>query len=206
MSDLLHGSWLPVAGVFIIAYGAGSVSTAVITCKLMQLPDPRTTGSGNPGATNVLRSGSKIAAALTLLGDTLKGLLPVLIFHLASDEIVYTIAAALGALVGHLYPVFFRFKGGKGVATALGILFGTSWVLGLLAFATWLAISLSTRLSSLSAILTFAVTPAYLWIMGEPLELIYLQIFIAALIVWRHRSNVRNILTGSEPRIGGIKK
>ena len=172
----------------------------------MGLPDPRSTGSGNPGATNVLRSGGKKAAAITLFGDMVKGLLPVVLVHYFMHDANALAAAAFGAFLGHLYPVFFRFAGGKGVATALGALLGVSWITGLLAIATWLAASLTVRFSSLSALITFSLAPLYLWLLGSELILVYLLAVIAAFLYWRHRSNIRNLLEGSEPRIGEKKK
>ena len=134
-----------------LAYLLGSVSTAIIVCKLMGLPDPRTEGSGNPGATNVLRVGGKKAAAITLFGDTLKGLLPVLIARAFTSDPLILGLVGLAAFLGHLYPVFFGFKGGKGVATMLGVLFGYSWWVGLATAATWLIVAKVFKVSSLSA-------------------------------------------------------
>ena len=136
----------------LLAYLAGSVSTAIIVCRLMKLPDPRSEGSGNPGATNVLRVGGKKAAALTLIGDALKGFIPVLVANLIDATPLIVGLTALGAVLGHLYPLFFGFKGGKGVATSFGSLFGISSVVGLLTVTTWLAFSLTFRISSLAAL------------------------------------------------------
>jgi glycerol-3-phosphate acyltransferase PlsY len=167
------------------AYLLGSVSSAIIVCRLLGLPDPRGEGSGNPGATNVLRIGGKKAAAVTLIGDMLKGLLPV-----------------LAAFLGHLYPVFFGFRGGKGVATALGVLLGLHWPVGLLTIATWLLIARVFRISSLAALLSLLVTPVYVWwLIPEPALIIALLVMLI-LLFWRHRSNIRNLLAGRESRIG----
>jgi glycerol-3-phosphate acyltransferase PlsY len=193
------------AGAFVAAYLLGSLSAAIITCKLMHLPDPRTTGSRNPGTTNVLRSGGKKAAAITLLGDMLKGLLAVVAVRYAGGDGTAVAAAGLAAFLGHLYPVYFRFQGGKGMATALGVLLGLSWICGLLAIATWLAVSLSFRISSLAALITFSLAPLYLWLLGGDEIQIIVVIVMALLLFWRHRKNIRNLLAGTEPRIGENK-
>lgn len=190
------------AGAFVAAYLLGSLSAAIITCKLMRLPDPRTTGSRNPGTTNVLRSGGKKAAAVTLLGDMLKGLLAVVAVRYAGGDSTALAAAGLGAFLGHLYPVYFQFQGGKGVATALGMLLGQSWICGLLAIATWLGVSLSFRISSLAALITFSLAPLYLWLLGGDEIQIFGLMVVALLLYWRHQTNIRNILAGTEPRIG----
>ncbi len=191
-----------LATAFTAGYLLGSLSAAIITCKAMRLPDPRTTGSENPGTTNVLRSGGKKAATITLLGDMLKGLLAVVATRYLGGDVTALSAAGLGAFVGHLYPVYFRFRGGKGVATALGVLLGLSWISGLLAIATWLAVSLSFRISSLAAMMTFSLAPLYLWLLGGEKIQIFVLIVMALLLFWRHRKNIRNLLAGTEPRIG----
>ncbi len=186
----------------VFAYLIGSISSAIIVCKLMGLPDPRTQGSGNPGATNVLRSGGKKAAAVTLLGDALKGLLPVLLAKGlgATPEIIGL--TAIAAVVGHLFPVFFQFRGGKGVATAFGTAFGVSWVAGLLAIATWLAMALAFRYSSLAALTALALLPLFFWITAKSTALVIAALVIAALVFWRHSENIKRLAAGSESRIG----
>lgn len=167
----------------------------------MGLPDPRTSGSGNPGATNVLRVGGKLPAALTLLGDALKGLLPVAITGLVLQHPPTVALVAMAAFLGHLYPVFFEFRGGKGVATALGALFGLSIQIGLLAAVTWLLISLAFRMSSLAALFTFAVVPLFLYTSGHTaFALVY--VLIAVFLFYSHRANIQRILAGTEPKIG----
>ena len=183
-------------------YLLGSLSAAIITCKVLSLPDPRSTGSNNPGATNVLRLGGKKAAAITLLGDMSKGLIAVLLARLLTEGSVLIYLAGLGAFLGHLFPVFFHFKGGKGVATALGVLMGTSWIVGLLAIATWLAIALTFRISSLAALITFTVTPFYLWMTTANDDFVVGSIIISMLLFWRHKANIRNLLQGTESKIG----
>ncbi len=183
-------------------YLLGSLSAAIITCKLMSLPDPRSTGSNNPGTTNVLRLGGKKAAAITLFGDMLKGLLPVLVLQLLSDNSLLISLAGIGAFFGHLFPVFFGFKGGKGVATALGVLIGTAWIVGLLAIGTWLAIALTFRISSAAALFTFTVTPFYLWLATGDLTFVLGSLSISIFLFWRHKDNIIKLSQGKENKIG----
>jgi len=186
----------------LVAYLLGSLSSAIITCHLMGLPDPRSGGSGNPGATNVLRLGGKKAAAITLAGDMLKGLLPVLAVRALGAEITLQSAVAVAAFLGHLYPVFFGFKGGKGVATVLGVLLGLHWPVGLMTIGSWLIIARGFRISSLAALIAILLTPLYiLWLKPEP-PLLVAVVFMGTLLFWRHRSNIRNLLRGEEGKIG----
>jgi glycerol-3-phosphate acyltransferase PlsY len=184
------------------AYLAGSVSSAIIVCRLLGLPDPRGQGSGNPGATNVLRIGGKKAAAITLIGDMLKGLVPVLIAKALGATLAVQAMVAVAAFLGHLYPVFFGFRGGKGVATALGVLLGLHWQVGLLTIATWLVIAKVFRISSLAALLSLLVTPLYIWWLIPDRSLIIAIVFMVALLFWRHRSNIRNLIRGTEGHLG----
>jgi glycerol-3-phosphate acyltransferase PlsY len=187
-------------------YLFGSVSTAIIVCRLMGLPDPRTEGSGNPGATNVARLGGKKAAALTLVGDMLKGLIPVLIAHALHAGPVILAATALAAFLGHLYPVFFGFQGGKGVATALGVIYGLYWPVGLLTTAVWLSMALLFRYSSLAALIAILLTPlGFLWLWPEPAIIIAMCV-LTVLLYWRHRSNIANLLSGKEGKISFGKR
>jgi len=187
------------------AYLLGSVSSAVIVCRLMGLPDPRSEGSNNPGATNVLRIGGKRAALITLLGDSLKGVIPVVICHLLDrSELTFALVGG-AAFLGHLYPVFFGFKGGKGVATALGIQFGLHWMIGAAVGATWLLMAKIGNISSLAAMISMLLAPLYIWLVWPSGELITMQILITLLLFWRHRRNIRNILQGKEGRISGDK-
>lgn len=187
-----------------LAYLLGSISSAIIVCRLMGLPDPRTEGSNNPGATNVLRIGGKRAAAITLLGDSLKGLLPVIAGHLLDrSELVFALVGC-AAFFGHLYPVFFGFKGGKGVATALGVQFGWSWMIGGAVALTWLFMAKVANVSSLAALVSMTLAPLYVWLFWptpEPAELVAAQVLITAVLIWRHRSNIQNLLSGREGRI-----
>lgn len=183
-------------------YLFGSISTAIVTCKLMGLPDPRTEGSQNPGATNVLRIGGKKAAFVTLAGDMLKGLVPVLIAQALHAGPVILAATALAAFLGHLYPVFFEFQGGKGVATALGVLFGLSWQVGLTVAGIWLVMALLFRISSLSALTAMLLAPLCFWWLQPVPAFIGVMVIITTLLYWRHRTNIRDLLSGREGRIG----
>jgi len=189
---------LIIAIVIVAGYLAGSLSAAIITCRVMGLADPRTQGSGNPGATNVLRVGGKKAAAITLLGDAIKGVIPVLAAQLMGFDPWALALTALAAFIGHLYPVFFQFRGGKGVATAFGVLVVLAWPVGLAILATWLAVAKLTKISSLSALVAAALTPAYMWwLRPEPAFVITAGI-ISVLLIWRHRSNIQKLLAGTE--------
>lgn len=183
------------------AYLLGSICSAIFVCRLMGLPDPRTQGSRNPGATNVLRIGGKKAAALTLVGDSLKGLLPMLAGHLLGVGPAVLAATGLAAFLGHLYPVFFGFRGGKGVATALGVQLGLYWPIGLSVAAIWLAMAKLVRISSLSALVSMALAPLIVWLFWPEPVLIGAQVLISLLLFWRHRSNIQNLLAGREDRI-----
>lgn len=192
---------IPAVFVAVFAYLAGSVSTAIIVCKAMGLKDPRTEGSGNPGATNVLRVGGKLPAALTLLGDALKGLLPVVITAALIDHPPTVALAAFAAFLGHIYPVFFDFRGGKGVATGFGALLGLDLTIGALALLTWLAISLAFKRSSLAALVTFTFIPLYLLFEGQATYATGF-IMIGAFLFYTHRSNIQRLIAGTEPLIG----
>ena len=193
----------------VAAYLIGSLSFAVIVSKFYGLDDPRSYGSGNPGATNVLRSGRKKAAALTLLGDALKGLVAVLLarwlqshFGL-SDEVVAAVAVAV--LVGHMWPLFFGFKGGKGVATALGVLLALSWPVALICATVWLMMAFVLKISSLAALTATVISPlAAMFLVQQPSWQAAIAV-IAALVLLRHRSNIQNLLSGKESKIGSGK-
>lgn len=192
--------------VIVAAYLIGSISFAVVTSKLFRLPDPRSYGSGNPGATNVLRTGNKAAAALTLIGDGVKGWFAVWLAHRLGaswgDASLATAGAALAVFAGHLFPVFHRFEGGKGVATAGGIVFALSWQLGVALFVVWLAMVIAFRISSLAALTAaVALPPLGFYFLGNWPEA-WVLIPIAALLVWRHRVNIGKLLAGKERKIG----
>jgi glycerol-3-phosphate acyltransferase PlsY len=193
-----------------IAYFIGSISFAVVVSKCMRLPDPHSYGSGNPGATNVLRTGNKLAAVLTLLGDALKGYLAVMLARiLLSDDSFGSsmnswllCGVVLAVFLGHLFPIFHGFKGGKGVATACGILFGINWILGIATLSTWIIVAVFLRYSSLAAIAAALFGPIYfVFLFGfQPMGIALFM--VCALLIWRHRSNIANLLNGSEARIG----
>jgi glycerol-3-phosphate acyltransferase PlsY len=187
--------------IVIGAYLLGSVSSAIIVCRLMGLPDPRTQGSNNPGATNVLRIGGKKAAAITLIGDSLKGLIPMLIAHLLDSTPTILALTGLAAFLGHLYPVFFGFKGGKGVATALGVQFGLHWGIGAAVGLIWLFMAKVVNISSLSALVSMALAPLIVWLIWPAPELLLMQVVISVILFWRHRSNIENLLSGKEGKI-----
>jgi glycerol-3-phosphate acyltransferase PlsY len=190
----------------VVAYLIGSLSFAVLVSRAFGLPDPRSFGSGNPGATNVLRTGKKLAAVLTLLGDAAKGWVAVFVARLfAVDAGLDDTALALvsvAVFVGHLFPVFFSFKGGKGVATALGVLLALNPWLGLAALATWLGVALIWKTSSLSALVAAVAVPFYAALL-MPLGVYTVAAgVLSLLLIWRHQSNIRNLLSGAEGKIG----
>ena len=188
--------------LIISAYLLGSISSAILICKLMRLPDPRTTGSNNPGATNVLRIGGKKAAALVLLGDAAKGFIPVLIARmLGCDE--FTQALVLfAAFMGHLFPVFFQFEGGKGVATTIGGLIAFSSWLAVLWGATWLLVAALFRYSSLSALVATCLLPFYAWMLSQSIAVITIFSILSLILLYRHKSNIKKLCLGQEKKLG----
>lgn len=189
----------------ILGYLIGSLPFAVIVSKLFGLADPRSFGSGNPGATNVLRTGNKAAAALTLLGDTSKGWLAMWLVAKVSPDVTAVAMTGLAAFLGHLYPVFLKFKGGKGVATALGVMIGIHWVLALAGVATWLLVAMATRYSSLAALVAAVEAPILTWFLTSRPELTATVAVMSLLLVWRHQANIQRLLAGTENRIGKKK-
>ena len=190
----------------LLAYLLGSISFALVASWIFKLPDPRTYGSRNPGATNVLRSGKKAAAVLTLLGDAGKGWLAVTLAQhftvtsgLGSEAVA---AVALAVLLGHVFPVFLRFEGGKGVATAVGVLLGLNLGMGLLAIATWILVAAIWRISSLAALTAAALAPVYaVFFLGFEVNTLAVLV-MSLLLIWRHKSNIANLIAGKEARIG----
>ncbi len=181
-----------------VAYLLGSFSSAIIVCKVMGLQDPREQGSKNPGATNIMRIAGKKAATITLLGDMLKGLIPVLIAKLIGGDATLLALVGLAAFFGHLFPVFFGFKGGKGVATSLGILLGFSWVIGGLVAGTWVLVYKLLKISSLSALVAAVLTPVYVWFISGKVELVVAAFLISAILIWRHKKNIKQLIEGTE--------
>ena len=201
---------LSIFNAFVIlgAYLIGSVSFAVVVSKAMRLPDPHSYGSGNPGATNVLRTGNKLAAILTLLGDAAKGYVAVVIARvLIGVEIDSWVlpAVAAAAFIGHLFPVFHGFKGGKGVATALGILLAIDWVLGLTTLSTWFIVAVFLRYSSLAALVSAVFAPIYFMFLFGVQPMAIAIALMSALLIWRHKANIQKLLKGEEGRIGSKK-
>ncbi len=195
----------PLALVLIIgAYLLGSISSAVLICRILHLPDPRKVGSNNPGATNVLRIGGKKAAAAVLLCDMLKGTIPVWgAFFLDIEPIILGVIA-IAACLGHMYPIFFHFKGGKGVATALGAIAPIGLDFTAMVLATWLVVALTFRYSSLAALVTVLLAPFYTW-MFKPQYTLPVAM-LCCLIVFRHHQNIKRLLDGTEPKVGEKKK
>lgn len=180
------------------AYFLGSISCAIIVCRLMGLPDPRGQGSGNPGATNVMRIGGKKAAGITLFGDMLKGFLPVYLANSLGVPNLLLALIGLAAFLGHLYPVFFGFKGGKGVATSLGVLLGFSWWLGLAVIGTWLLVYKLRKISSLSALVASVLSPIYAWFILGDVLIVSAAVTMMVLLLYRHKSNIQRLLAGEE--------
>jgi acyl phosphate:glycerol-3-phosphate acyltransferase len=186
-------------------YLAGSIPFAVLVSRAMRLPDPRTYGSGNIGATNVLRSGNRAAALLTLLGDAMKGWAAVLVARLAGMPMELVALVGFAAFLGHVFPVWLRFKGGKGVATAAGVLIALDWRLGVAVLAVWLAVAALTRYSSLAAIVAAVAAPVAAWLFFGPGPVLWAVSAMGVLLVVRHRGNIHKLLRGEESRIGDKK-
>jgi len=197
-----------------IAYLIGSISFAVVVSKCMRLPDPHSYGSGNPGATNVLRTGNKLAAGLTLIGDALKGYFAVMLARLILGDTSLTLilhswllsGVVVAVFLGHLFPVFHGFKGGKGVATACGVLFGINWILGLATLATWVVVATLMRYSSLAALAAAVFGPLYFIFLFGFHPICIALLMVSSLLIWRHRNNIHNLINGTESRIGAKKK
>ena len=192
-----------LTGILLIAGGylLGSVACAVVVCRAMGMPDPRVGGSGNPGATNVLRLHGKPAAILTLAGDTLKGLVPVFVARELDVPDWVVAATGVAAFAGHIYPVFFSFRGGKGVATLVGVLLGIHWVLGAAFVVTWLLTAALFRYSSLAALTAAVLTPVFAWLLLPERIYVVALAGLAAVLMWRHRTNIRNLMRGQEEKI-----
>ena len=199
--DTLAAQILMVVGAYLL----GSINSAIIVSKAFSLPDPRGLGSGNPGATNVLRTGNKLAAAVTLAGDLLKGLLPVLAVDLFTASAPLVAATGVAALLGHMYPVYYGFKGGKGVATTLGVLLGFDWLLAMAWMAFWLFTALVFRYSSLAALVSTILVLIISWFWNDNIWLFISMAVITVFVFWRHRSNIQKLLEGTEAKLGKSK-
>jgi glycerol-3-phosphate acyltransferase PlsY len=188
------------------AYLLGSVSFAIVVSKMFRLADPRTFGSGNPGATNVLRTGNKLAAALTLLGDCVKGVVPVALAVYFDEQLALGNAGialvSFAVFAGHVWPLFFRFKGGKGVATALGVLLGLNPILGFATLLTWIVIAYAFRYSSLAALISALFAPFYYTLLFGLNPIGFAVVVMSAVLIWRHRGNIGNLIAGKESKIG----
>lgn len=193
--------WIAV----LIAYLLGSLSSAIITCKVLDLPDPRTQGSGNPGATNVLRMGGKKAAIITLVGDFLKGVIPVLLAKALGINVLGLALVTFAAFFGHLYPIFFRFQGGKGVATAFGSILALTWPVGMALLITWLSMVIIFRYSSLAALITAISAPFYAYLLTN-LTYTLMMCIMSLFLIYRHQNNIRKLLAGQEDKIGRKSK
>ncbi|MBD3755462.1 MAG: glycerol-3-phosphate 1-O-acyltransferase PlsY [Gammaproteobacteria bacterium] len=194
--------WMPVLWV-VGAYLLGSISSAIVVCKLMGYDDPRQGGSGNPGATNVKRLYGNKPAAITLLGDMLKGVLPVVAAQAAGLSAEWVMWVGFAAFIGHLYPLFFGFKGGKGVATMLGVMFGLSLPIGLAVGGTWLFVAKVLKISSASALVATALAPLYIYFLSGEMSWVWLTAVMTLILFWRHKGNIERLLKGEE---GKIKK
>jgi glycerol-3-phosphate acyltransferase PlsY len=180
------------------AYLLGSISSAILLSKIMGFDDPRTGGSNNPGATNVLRIAGKKAAFFTLLGDFLKGLIPVAIGHLLEVDLLALALTGFAAFIGHCYPLFFRFQGGKGVATAMAATLAFNWIAGAVLIAVWLLFAKVFKISSLAAIVSFSVVPLVIFWLTRDVEIASVFVVLSAILIWRHKSNIQRLISGTE--------
>ena len=191
-----------IAAAVVFAYLLGSISFAIVVSRLMSLPDPRSYGSKNPGATNMLRTGRKVAAALTLAGDAGKGWLAVWLAWFYTLDMTVAALAGLAVFLGHLYPVFYRFKGGKGVATAAGVLFGLNLWLGVGTLVTWGVIAAFFRYVSLASLIAALFATFYAWWLFGLQPVSWVAVVMAALLAWRHRENIKRLIAGTESKLG----
>lgn len=185
-----------------LSYLVGSISSAIVFCRVMGYPDPRGQGSGNPGTTNILRLYGKRAATITLAGDLLKGLLPLLIGRALAVPDLTLVSMGLAAFLGHLYPIFFQFEGGKGVATFIGVLYGFAWPAGVAYMLIWLSVAALFHYSSLSALVAAALSPVFVFALTPSLAYSLVTLTMTGLIFWRHRSNIHKLRAGTERKIG----
>ncbi|MDJ0777598.1 MAG: glycerol-3-phosphate 1-O-acyltransferase PlsY [Gammaproteobacteria bacterium] len=184
--------------LFVIAYLLGSISSAILLSRIMGFPDPRSDGSNNPGATNVLRIAGKKAAFLTLVGDCLKGFAPVMLAHGLGADALTLALTAFAAFIGHCFPLFFQFRGGKGVATAIAGTVAFDWLTGAILIGVWLLFAKVFRISSLAAIVSFAILPAVVYWRVPEIDVMAVFIAISSILIWRHRGNIQRLLQGTE--------
>lgn len=185
----------------LLGYLIGSISSSIITARLMNLPDPRSLGSGNPGATNMLRTGNKKAAGITLVGDLLKSLIPLLVAHALNVDILVLCMVGLAAILGHMYPIYYRFSGGKGVATTVGALTGIYWPLAAIWIIGWLITARISGYSSLAALVATTLTPVASMALHQHAIVTMTCVLIAIIVAWRHRGNINRLLKGEESKI-----
>ena len=188
-----------------ISYLIGSIASAIVICRIFHLDDPRNKGSGNPGATNIMRLHGKRLAFLTLTGDMLKGFMPVLLATFFGSSELIICLCGLASLLGHIFPIFFNFKGGKGVATMIGALFAIHWLLGLAYIATWGITALLFRYSSFAALIASLLTPLYTWLILQNFNVLLSNSVMVILLLWRHQSNIRNLIAGTEDKMAKKK-
>jgi len=188
--------------LIIISYIIGSVNSSIVFSKIYKLPDPREYGSKNPGATNILRSGNKILALAIVIFDILKGFLPVVIAYYFLKEDVYVQIVGVIAVIGHIYPIFYKFKGGKGVATSFGSILAFDFILGLICLMTWLITAFLFRYSALSAIVSFTFLPIYTWLSYENYTITSIYLILAIVVIYKHKTNIKNLLNNEETKIG----
>ena len=189
-----------------LSYIIGSINSSIIFSKIYKLPDPRNYGSKNPGATNILRSGNKFLALTILTFDILKGFLPVFIAYYFIEDRLYVQTIGVMAVVGHIFPIFYSFKGGKGVATALGSILGFDPILGAICLLTWLMTAFLFRYSALSAIVSFTFLPVYTWLSHDNLAITSIYLFLAIVVIYKHKKNIENLLNNKETKIGSKHK
>ena len=194
LENIVLVEWVAI----LMSYFVGSISSAIIVCKIMGFDDPRKEGSGNPGATNVKRLYGTKPAAITLVGDMLKGLLPVLIASYLGWSSLAVFLVGFAAFIGHLFPVFFGFKGGKGVATMLGVMFGLSLPIGLAVAGTWLFVAKVLKISSVSALVATALAPVYIYFLSDNINWVWLTVLMTLMLFIRHKSNIKKLFAGTE--------
>tara|TARA_B100001769_G_scaffold10355_1_gene7335 strand:+ start:32 stop:643 length:612 start_codon:yes stop_codon:yes gene_type:complete len=190
----------------ILSYIIGSVNSSIIFSRIFKMQDPRDYGSRNPGATNILRTGNKILAAIILLIDILKGLAPTLIAYYILENIFYAQIIGVIAVIGHILPIFYKFKGGKGVATALGAILGFDIILGFICLLTWLITAFLFRYSALSAIVTFTFLPIYAWLSYENIVTTSIYLALSIIVIYKHKTNIKNLINNEETKIGKNNK
>ncbi|MEC7885320.1 MAG: glycerol-3-phosphate 1-O-acyltransferase PlsY [Pseudomonadota bacterium] len=185
-----------------VSYLLGAINSSILLSRLKNLPDPREYGSKNPGATNILRSGEKLLAAQTLFIDILKGLIPTVLARFLGFDDLLTLIVGSMSILGHVFPIYFRFAGGKGVATSFGVILGFDILLGIICLITWLSIAFLFRYSALSAIVTFVFLPLYIWLSYSSSYITFVTVLITLIVLWRHKGNIHNLINQKEIKIG----